>query len=85
MQQIWQNHMRTTIRNDIYTKELNISKFSDDTMKDNISNSQFNAQRKDDWDNSRSNSWDEMIIEEEKQKLTTKIMKNSKATHNIEF
>ena len=37
--------MRNTFKHDIYIEKSNILNVSDDTMKDNVSNSQQNAQK----------------------------------------
>ena len=51
----------------------------------NISNLMQSAQFKSLNEYWSSSSWDEMIVEKEKQKLTSRIVKNSKTIHNIEF
>ena len=40
IKQTWRKHMRSAIKHDIYIEKLNISKVNDNTMKDNVSNSQ---------------------------------------------
>ena len=85
IKQLWRQYLQENQQNNYNYIEQKNSWSTHDNDKD-ISNLMQSAQLKslnEYW--SSTSSWNEMIIEKEEQKLTSKIMKNSKATHNIEF
>ena len=50
-------------------------------MKDNVSNSQQNTQKQDDWNNSKSSSWNKMIIEKEETQLINRVSQVNQKQH----
>ena len=84
IKQFWRKYLQKNQQNNYnYIEQTNFAiKYNNDQ---NISNLVQSAQFKSSNEYWSSLSWDEMIIEKEKQKLTTKVVKNSKTIHNIEF
>ena len=83
IKQLWRQYLQKNQRDNYnYIEQETFSTNYDNDQ--NISNLMQSAQFKSLNEYWSSSSWDEMIVEKEKQKLTSKMIKNSKATHNIE-
>ena len=84
IKQLWRQYLQKNKQDNYnYIEQMNLLTTHDNNQ--NILNFMQSAQLKSLKEYWSSSSWDEMIIEKKEQKLATKIMKNSKATHNIEF
>ena len=84
IKQFWRQYLQKNQQSNYnYIEQMNLLTTHDNNQ--NILNFMQSAQLKSLKEYWSSSSWDEMIVEEKKQKLTTKVIKNSKAIHNNEF
>ena len=84
IKQLWRQYLQKNQQSNYNYIEQEIFSTKHDNDQ-NISNFMQSAQLKSLNEYWSLSSWDEMIIEKEEQKLTSKVSKNSKVTHNIEF